>query len=129
MGKYVSGINGAFTGKIGNTIGSSWRGIPYMKSRSHRTKPATEGEKINRFIFGMTQQWLKPLKEYLRIGFNNYTLTNQGVNAAKSFLYKNALIKDGFNSTIDPTLVKVSHGDLPFPATMDVELKSDNTLI
>jgi len=129
MGKLVNGINGPFVGKVGNTIGSSWRGIPYIKSRGHRTKPATEGEKINRFIFGMTQQWLYPLKEFLRIGFNNYTLTNQGVNAAKSFLYKNALIKDGFDSTIDPTSVKVSHGELPLPARMDVELTDENKLI
>ena len=114
MGKLVNGINGPFVGKVGNVIGSSWRGIPYMKSRGLRTKPATPAEKLNRFIFGMTQQWLFPLTKFLRVGFKNYTLTNQGVNAAKSYLYKHALIKDGYDSVIDPTLMKVSHGTCPF---------------
>lgn len=129
MGKLVAGINGPFVGKVGHTIGSSWRGIPYIKSLGRRTKPPTEGEKINRYIFGMTQEWLYPLTEFLRVGFKNYTPTNQGVNAAKSLLYKNALIKDGFNSTIDPTLVKVSHGQLPLPARIDVEMSEENKLI
>jgi len=129
MGKLVNGINGPFVGKVGNVIGSSWRGIPYMKSRGLRTKPATPGEKLNRFIFGMTQQWLFPLTDFLRVGFKNYTLTNQGVNAAKSYLYKHALIKNGYDSVIDPALMKVSRGDLPLPNRIQAELSPDNKLV
>jgi len=129
MGKLVNGINGPFVGKVGNVIGSSWRGIPYMKSRGLRTKPATPAEKLNRFIFGMTQQWLFPLTDFLRVGFKNYTLTNQGVNAAKSYLYKHALIKDGYDSVVDPALMKVSHGTLPLPGRIEAELTPDNELV
>jgi|GEM_PF-45770 len=129
MGKLVNGINGPFVGKVGNVIGSSWRGIPYMKSRGLRTKPATPAEKLNRFIFGMTQQWLFPLTDFLRVGFKNYTLTNQGVNAAKSYLYKHALIKDAYDSVVDPALMKVSHGTLPLPNRIEAELTPDNELV
>src|SRR5690606_29542654 len=118
-----------YVGKVGNVIGSSWRGIPYIKSRGLRTKPATEGELINRFIFGKTQKWLFPINDFLRVGFKNYTLKSQGVSAAKSYLYKHALVKDGFDSTIDPTLMKVSHGDLPLPNSIEVELSQENELI
>jgi len=129
MGKYVDGIHGAFTGKVGNIIGSSWRGIPYMKSRPVRTKPPTEKEKQNRYIFAMTQEWLYPLTNFLRIGFKNYTHTNQGVNAAKSYLHKHALVRNGYDSVIDPTLMKVSHGNLPFPDRMEVEQNNESELV
>ena len=128
MGKLVEGIHGHYMGKVGSTIGSSWRGIPYIKSRGLRTKPATEGELVNRFIFSKTQKWLFPITDFLRVGFKNYTLKSQGVNAAKSYLYKNALIKNGFDSTIDPTLMKVSFGDLALPNEIDVACR-ENELI
>lgn len=121
MGKIIDGIHGHYRGKVGGVIGSSWRGIPYIKSRGLRTKPASEGELINRFIFSKTQKWLSPIKDFLKVGFKNYSLKSQGVNAAKSYLYKHALTKNGFDSIIDPTLMKVSHGDLSLPNKLEVK--------
>lgn len=32
MGKLINGINGSFSGKAGNVVGSSWMGKSYVKS-------------------------------------------------------------------------------------------------
>lgn len=129
MGKFVNGMHGPFVGKVGNMIGSTWRGIHYLKGRSIRRKPPTEGEKLNRFIFKKTQEWLYPLTDFLRVGFKNYTPTNQGVNAAKSYLHKHALIKNGYDTTIDPALMKVSHGNLPLPKNLQAELTDSDLTV
>src|SRR5690606_7859998 len=126
MGKMDYGINGPIRGKVGNVVGSSWRGIPYLKSLPKRKKPPTEGEKINRFIFSMTQQWLQPLAEFLKVGFRDYSQTSSGVNAAKAYMYKHALIKDGYNSRIDPSLMKISHGELPLSNDIQMEVEKSN---
>jgi len=128
MGRLKNGINGPIVGKVGTVVGSSWRGIDYVKSLPKRKKPPTENEKINRFIFAKTQNWLQPIAGFLKVGFKNYTHTNQGVNAAKSYLYKNALIKDGYDSVIDPAEMKVSYGNLPLVEDLTMELNNENEL-
>jgi len=129
MGRLKYGINGPIVGKVGTVVGSSWRGIDYVKSLPKRKKPPTENEKINRFIFAKTQNWLQPIAGFLKVGFKDYTPTNQGVNAAKSYLYKNALIKDGYDSVIDPSKMMVSYGDLPLVENLQMELNSENELL
>src|SRR5690606_987912 len=121
MAENKDGILGPLKGKIGPIVGSSWRGIPYIKTKPVRKKPPTEKELENRYIFAFTQKWLQPIREFLNLGFKNYSQKNYGVNAAKSFLYKYALTKDGMNSKIDPSLMQVSYGDLPMPENIQME--------
>ncbi|TCK83588.1 DUF6266 family protein [Albibacterium bauzanense] len=128
MAKMKKGLLGPISGKIGDIVGSSWRGIVYVKSRPKRTKPPTEGELGNRFVFAYTQLWLQPIKEFLKVGFKDDNHTVYGVNAAKSYLYKTALTKDGFNSIIHPHLVKVSIGTLPLSDDIKVEKTSPTEL-
>lgn len=128
MAKMKKGIHGPISGKIGDIVGSSWRGIDYIKSKPKRTKPATERELGNQFTFAYTQYWLQPIKDFLKTGFRNDTHTVFGVNAAKSYLYNHALTKDGFNSKIHPERMKVSVGDLPLSDAVKVEKTSPNEL-
>lgn len=45
MGKIKSGIFGGVSGKVGNLTGSSWKGIPVIKSRPQSVAyPATTGQ-------------------------------------------------------------------------------------
>lgn len=128
MASFKHGINGPISGKIGDIVGSSWRGINYIKSRPKRVKPITENELGNRFLFAYTQYWLQPIKEFLKAGFRNDDHPVSGVNAAKSFLYKHAVTKDGFNSKIHPERMQVSFGDLPLSDAIEVEKTSPNEL-
>lgn len=128
MARYKKGINGPISGKIGNVVGSSWNGIDYLKQKPVRTAPPTEGELKNRFVFELVHNWVHPLLEFVRIGFKNYSPTNYGYNAAKSLLNSTALHKDGFDSSIDPSKVFVSYGDLPVSADLKTELE-ENELV
>jgi len=113
MARLISGINGPFIGKVGTVVGSSWLGIPYMKAKGKRTKKASEEEQQNRSKFAMAHFWLKPLLDFVREGFKNYSPRSRGFNAAKSNLLKNAFEGKQPDISINPALVKLSAGDLP----------------
>jgi hypothetical protein len=122
MGTLVNGINGAIRGRVGNVIGSSWKGIPYVKARhKKRTKKITKKEAGNRKKFAEAQSWLKPLLDFVREGFKGYSPRSEGFVAAKSYLLLNAVEGTQPNISINPSLVKVSHGELPSAENITVE--------
>lgn len=113
----------AFKGVLGPMVGSSWKGIPYMKSRpKKRIDVPGEREMANRKRFAISQAWLSPVVEFVREGFRGYSRLSEGFVAAKSYLLKNAIEGEGLDITINPALVKVSFGDLPLPNDITAEL-------
>ncbi len=129
MGKIITGINGPFQGKIGTVIGSSWKGVPYVKGpyRKHTGK-AAEGATRNRSKFALAHYWLQPLKLFVREGFRGYAQLVEGFNAAKSYLLLHAFEGVAPDITINPALVKVSSGVLPLPANITVAKKAAGQL-
>ena len=129
MGKLTNGINGPFVGKVGTVVGSSWKGIPYMKGTyKKRTGRASLQEKSNRNKFAMAQRWLKPVISFVREGFKNYSPTVEGFLAAKSWLLLHSFEGTQPDISINPALVKLSHGSLPLPAGIRVEKGAGNRL-
>ena len=118
-------INGKIKGKLGNMVGFELKGKNYMRTKPVRKAPPTEGELKNRFLLELVANWLKPLTPYLRQGFRNYSWNFEGYSAAFSVAYKEALIKDGLDSYINPALVKVSSGDLGLSENLQVTLAGD----
>lgn len=52
MGTIKQGILGGFNGKVGTVIGSSWKGITYMRGQSQHVKnPRTAGQIYSRTAF------------------------------------------------------------------------------
>ncbi len=113
MAKYVHGINGPLVGRLGNLVASSWRNIPYLKTRPQRKKPFTRNELANQGKFGGTSRWLSPLKDFLRAGFKGDDPRKWGFNGAKSYLHKHAMVRLVDQKVIDPSKVLISQGDLP----------------
>src|SRR6516164_6960381 len=106
---YHSLLNGV-SGRFGNVVSSSRNGVAYLKSaHKKRTKKISIKEKANRRRFKLAQEWLKPVTQFVRVGFKGYSPTVQGFIAAKSYLMKNAMDANG---TVDPTLARVSFGTL-----------------
>ena len=129
MGRLVNGINGPIVGKVGTVIGSSYKGVPYLKGPyKSRTPKISDTEKGNRSRFSMAQSWLKPLLEFVRVGFKGYGPVVEGFIAAKSHLMKNAMEGTGAGSIINPAKVKVSFGELPLPDNIAVKLIEGNKL-
>jgi hypothetical protein len=129
MATYSDGINGKFRGKVGTVIGSSWKGIPYMKSlHAKRTIPAHKNEQLNRNKFTMAHRWLQPVTDFVRAGYKGYTPTMEGFLAAKSYLLKNAFEGEGTDMVINPALMNVSYGDLPLPENIIAAKTAPNEL-
>jgi hypothetical protein len=116
MGRLISGINGPIQGKIGKVIGSSRKGIFYVKGPyKKRTPRVSEKELANRKKFAAAQAWLGPLLDFVREGFRGYSPRAEGFIAAKSWLLNKSFVNESSGLQIDPALVKLSSGDLPLP--------------
>jgi len=122
MGRLHNNILGPVSGKVGNVVGSSWKGIPYLKSAyGPRTLSISDKEKANRQKFKVSQEWLGYLVDFVRVGFKGYTSTVEGFVAAKSYLMKNAMEFVEGEWKVNPALMKVSIGTLPLSKNITVK--------
>lgn len=126
MAKYSNGINGAFTGKVGNVVGTTWKGIPVLRAAPlKRSSKAKGNEKQNQTKFSQAHHFLQPMLTIVREGFKGYTERVEGFNAAKSYLLNNAFEGEESNMKINPALVRVSFGDLPLPSGITAGLAAE----
>jgi hypothetical protein len=129
MARMTQGINGPFIGKIGTVIGYTVNGKWYMKGLyKRRTKAPTPGELLNQKKFAAAQLWLKPVTDYVRVGFKGYNERFQGFGAAKSWLMKNAMQVVEGEVIIDPSLVKISAGDLTLPENIQCTVQTPSQI-
>lgn len=128
MGRLINGPNGPFIGKAGSLIGYTVNGIGYIKGLyKPRTKEPTEKEAFNRQKFAKAQHYLRPLGACVKAGFKGYNQRFQGFAAAKSYLMRNALkVIDG-EIIIDPSLVKISCGNLQLPKKIECTFQQPQT--
>jgi hypothetical protein len=116
MGKFSKGILGPFSGKIGTVIGATWRGIDYMRSLPKKSsKAATQLQLNNQFKFKMVQQFLKPMKRLIKVGYQSYKGRLTPMNVATAQLLNDAITGIAPNFSIDFTKVLYSRGDLIGP--------------
>lgn len=114
MGTISEGIAGDFSGKVGPVIGSSWKGVGYMRSRPAKVaNPKTQGQLDHRAKFAAVVQFLKPLTIFLRTGFDSQAIRMSAYNAAVKYNYHHALSGIFPDFAIDYSKVMVSSGTLP----------------
>ena len=114
MATILNGITGGFSGKVGNIIGSSWKGIDYMRSRATSiAQPNSPAQLEQRARFGTVGKFLRPLIPFLRIGFKSYAVKMSAFNAAMSYNLENALTGVYPLYGIDYTKALISQGTLP----------------
>lgn len=118
-----NGINGGFSGKVGDVVGYVVNGRTIIRAKpKERTSPPTEKELLNRKKFAVAQEWFWRLTDVLRIGFQDYHPNYQGFVAAKSYNQKHALQTDENGEFfINPELVMISLGTQPLPKEISVE--------
>jgi len=117
MATYSHGANGAFSGKVGSVIGSSWRSIDYLRGLPKKSKKGASPKQLEQQArFALAATYLRPIKDVLNIGFaDKKQISSSGYNiGVKSFLSKN-ILGDYPDFTVDfPNLV-LSRGSLnPF---------------
>ncbi|MDR6783325.1 hypothetical protein ABIE26_000187 [Pedobacter africanus] len=115
MAKLIKGILGPIRGKLGPVVGSSWKGIAYLREhnktktvKTHRTAAQLANEQKFKFV----QQWLVPFHPYLTVGFLKLAIRKTEINAAFS---ANFQIFTGVypSIAIDYSRFIISKGDLP----------------
>ncbi|MCD0489789.1 DUF6266 family protein [Pedobacter sp. MC2016-14] len=112
MGKYIKGILGSFSGKIGTVIGASWRGIDYMRSLSKkRTSPFNQAELAIQSRFKIMTTFLRSIADLISKGFQNVA-DQTPMNKAVSVNLKNAVTGVAPDFTVDYAKLKFSQGTL-----------------
>ncbi len=113
MGKISQGILGGLSGKVGNIIGGSWKGIDYIRIKpSSVANPRTEGQVNQRNKFTIALEYLQPNKAFLKIGYKSFATKKTEFNSAMSYVLNNAIGGTAPNFTIDYANALLSRGSL-----------------
>lgn len=114
MATFLKGITGSYRGRVGNIVGSSWRGIDYIRSLPRKSsKPASPDQQAQRARFGMTTSFLKSIKDILMVGYADSKLRGKtGYNVAFQHFIQNAIVGTFPSYTIEYSLVQIAKGGL-----------------
>lgn len=113
MGKISQGILGGISGKVGNVVGGTWKGIDYIRIKpSNVANPRTEGQVNQRNKFTITLEYLQATKDFIKIGYKAFATKKTEFNAAMSYVLNNAVGGISPNFTIDYSLALLSRGSL-----------------
>ena len=124
MGTIKQGILGGFSGKVGTVVGSSWKGISYMRGQAQSVKnPRTAKQVAQRDKFALALSFIRPIQSFIQIGYKTYAHKQSAFNAAMSHTLKNAIKGTYPNFTIDYENAMVSRGTLAMP----LEVSKQNT--
>ena len=127
MGKISQGILGGLSGKVGNIIGGSWKGIDYIRIKpTSVANPRTEGQVNQRNKFSATIQFLQPNKDFLNVGFKAFAVKKTAFNSAMSYVLNNAIAGTAPDFNVDYSLVLLSRGSLSNPVNGSVDLSTSN---
>lgn len=132
MAKINQGILGSVNGKIGPVIGSTWKGIPYLKSVNKNTAKKSvqsAAQLAHHQKFRFLTKWLQPLHSYFMAGFKNLAQRNTQINLAFSYHFKAAVKGVAPNFHIEYENVRISRGKLAKLHEPIVYLANANTLI
>ena len=71
MAKYNQGVLGHFCGKVGPVVGSSWKGVGYLRSKRRKPKKRDVSTKteIERAKFKLASDFIKAIASLLAITF------------------------------------------------------------
>lgn len=123
MGKISQGILGGISGKVGNVIGASWKGINYLRIKpASVANPRTEGQVNQRNKFSATLSFLKPNLSFVQQGYRFYKSKQTAMNAAMSYVLRNAIIGTAPDFEVDYSAALLSRGNLTGPADAVVSL-------
>ncbi len=129
MARLNRGPNGPVSGKFGSVIGSSWRGIYYIKGLQKEIKkprsPLQIGQQ-NKFAFAV--KFLNQVKSLLDMGFSRINPGGAtGYNMAISHTVQNCIKGEDPDFEIDyPAVVFCTKGKLVLPENIKMQLKGSD---
>lgn len=129
MATYSKSTFGKIRGKVGETVGSKWRGVKYLRSLPDKSGKAPSVKQLAVHAkFALSASRLTPIKELLNIGFGDKKLNKiTGYNAAARAFLTEAIIGEYPNFEVDYSKVKMSKGSLDEP-DINMELGTEIAL-
>jgi Family of unknown function (DUF6266) len=113
MAIYSKGILGEFSGTVGNVVGSSWRGIPVIRSKPVRKQNGSSiHQQQQRARFTLMTKFLRPLTDLLNETYQHSLVGMTGFNKAFS-RNSHAITGEYPDLRIDYSWVNLSKGRLP----------------
>jgi len=114
MAIHKQGIHGGFKGRVGNVVGSTWKGLDVMKIRpASVSNPNTARQQDQRSRFGLLMRFLSAQSRLIQIGFRPYAVHMTSINAALSNNLAAAITGEFPDYFIDYSKVLLSKGELP----------------
>lgn len=113
MATYKQGILGGFSGRIGNVIGTYWKGQNVMRIRAASYNDAnTPAQQEHRLKFKLVQNFLLTNKSLIDQGFNAVDNRMTALNAALKANIKKVITGVFPNLSVDKSKVILSTGNL-----------------
>jgi hypothetical protein len=114
MARLEKGILDEFSGKVGKVVGSSWRGVPYMRSIGRKSSKAlTPKQEVQQAKFKVASAFSQSMSDLFTLGFKDYAIRMTGTNYGQSLVLKQAIIGTHPDFKIAYDRVLVSKGKLP----------------
>jgi hypothetical protein len=114
MGKMQNGILDDFSGTIGKVVGTKWRGVAVMRSKSHKRRNAnTPKQQAQKAKFKVASAFTRSMHDLLNLGFKDRAVRMTGANYGLSLTMANALIGTNPDFKIAYDRVLISMGTLP----------------
>ena len=127
MGTIKQGILGGFNGKVGTVVGSSWKGITYMRGQAQHVKnPRTAGQTYHRDAIKAVTMALRPITSTLRLTFAEYAKKMSAFNKAVSVNYQEAIVNQDGNPVVDYSKLILSKGSLKPFDYLNIDDMSEN---
>lgn len=114
MGIITNGILGGFSGTVGTVVGSTWRGIDYMRSRPLYSKDRqfTPAQLDQQLKFGLVTRFTHTMPDLLNLTYKRYADRQTGRNSAVSYLLQHAVTGSSPHFQLDYPKVLISRGPL-----------------
>lgn len=123
MGKIAQGILGGLSGKVGNVVGASWKGIDYVRIKpTSVANPRTVGQVNQRTKFSATLEFLQANLGFVQVGYKFFAIKKTAFNAAMSYVLNNAITGTEPDFEVDYSLALLSKGNLSGPLNPGVDL-------
>lgn len=131
MARFLNGANGNFRGKVGSVIGSSWKGIHYIKGLYKKsTVPATEAQRDIRERFRVLMNFFNPLPEVLKLGFGHIDKRRKTpMNIALRRNFHEAVLKGTDGYALSYPDIRLSSGGLMNPSRIQLTNVGDVIIV
>lgn len=123
MGKISQGILGGLSGKVGNVVGGSWKGIDYLRIKPSKVaNPRSTGQVNQRNKFTVSLEFLQPNIDFVKVGYKNFAVKKSEFNAAMSYVLNNGITGLAPDFMVDYQEALLSRGTLATPDSASTDL-------